>query len=301
MSDLLRNAIDAWHFPILGTMAVLVLFAIYLRGWTRLRRAAPRAPWNWRLTAFAGGLLALWLAIWSPLGAVDHALLTVHMIQHLVLMTVAAPLLLLGAPVMILLRGLGARLLLGPSDRLLRARPLRALADVATHPVTCWCAATLAVVAWHLPAAFELAMRSSSWHAFQRATFLMAGLLFWWPVVQPWPAAAKWPRWSMPLYLFLASLPCDALSAFFTFCGRPVYPAHLCGGALAADARLADQTGAGALMWFWVTIAYLVPAVWITIHLLMPAGEREQHAEKPRVRSLRLFQAAGNSSPRGVS
>jgi cytochrome c oxidase assembly factor CtaG len=188
----------------------------------------------------------------------DHALLTFHMVQHLLLMTVAAPLILLGMPRAVLARG---------APRSARG-PLVAF---------CWLAGTVVVVAWHVPAALELGMRSHAWHLLQHATFFVAGLLFWWPVVgagQEGPGAAL-PRSLVPLYLFLATLPCDALSAFLAFCGRVVYPSHQAGHTCFGLSPLQDQECAGALMWFWVTIAYLLPALASTLRLLSPSrGER---------------------------
>ena len=278
MPPQLIDAVHAWRIPLAGTLGLLGLVLVYLRGWMRLRRAVPAGPWSWRLSAFIGGIAALWIAIWSPLAMVDHELLTVHMVQHLVLMTVAAPLILLGAPAMIMLRALSARFVIRSTGRVFPPRGPSAVFDVIAHPLVCWCAGTLVVVVWHVPAAFALAMSSQGWHAFQRATFLAAGLLFWWPVIQPWPSSAKWPRWCVPLYLFLATLPCDALSAFFAFCGRTVYPAHLCHSGASPEARLSDQVSAGALMWFWVTVAYLVPAIRVVLQILSPLGE-ENDAE----------------------
>jgi putative membrane protein len=200
----------------------------------------------WRLTAFTGGLLSLWIAVGSPLANMDHHLLTAHMAQHLILMTVTAPLILLGAPVITLLQ-----------------KP-------RAHPVFCWLAATAVVIGWHVPVLFELGMRSKGWHEFEQATFLAAGLLFWWPVIEPWASLARMRRWSVPLYLFLATLPCDALSAFLTFCGRVVYPHYLSAPGVFDLSPLADQELAGALMWVWVTFVYLAPAAVITIQMLSP-------------------------------
>jgi hypothetical protein len=101
-------------------------------------------------------------------------------------------------------------------------------------------------------------------------------------VLTPWPSVSPWPRWSIPLYLFLATLPCDGLSAFLVFCGRVVYrhydvldarglmPAG-CPPPMNAISALEDQQRAGALMWFWVTLAYALPAALVTIELLSPA------------------------------
>ena len=210
---------------------------------------------RWRLAAFMGGLLSLWAAVGSPLAAMDHHLLTAHMVQHLLLMTVAAPLILLGVPAISLWPGFNR---------------LRAFGSIVTHPVFCWLAGTAVVMGWHVPALFELAMRSARWHAIEHASFFAAGLLFWWPVIRPWPSLATWPRWSVPLYLFLATLPCDALSAFLTFCGRVVYPHYLSAHGLSDISPLGDQECAGALMWVWVTFAYLAPAAVVTIQMLSP-------------------------------
>ena len=246
------------------TVAALTVALVYLRGWFRLRRASPNAASIRKLIAFVGGSLTVWIAVGSPLATLDHAKLTFHMVQHLLLMTIAAPLILLGEPVTTLRHGLPTSVVDRVVNPLLRR--LRAVGTLLTHPVCCWLAGTAVVIAWHIPALFELAMHSPFWHAVQHASFLAGGLLFWWPVIQPSPGIARWPRWSLPLYLFLATLPCDALSAFLTFCGHVVYPTH---GAGATDAlRLQDQELAGSLMWCWVTFAYVIPAVVITIQLL---------------------------------
>jgi putative membrane protein len=203
-----------------------------------------------RLAALLGGILALWLAVASPLAAMDHQLLTAHMAQHLLLMTVAAPLILLGAPAIFFPRGI-------------------------IHPVICWLSGTSVVIGWHVPALFALGMSSAGWHPFEQTTFLVAGLLFWRPVIQP----RACPPWGIPIYLFLATLPCDALSAFLTFCGRVVYPHYL---SMPRDfiSPLADQELAGALMWVWVTFVYLAPAVVVTLQLLSPQAVTS--SQKPR-------------------
>jgi len=220
--------------------------------------------WSWRrqvwipagrLWAFLAGVGTIWLALGPVLGPLDQGYLTAHMVQHLLLMTVAAPLLLLGEPARVFHAAFGDA---GRSSRIRIPAP---------PPLLCWFAGTGIVLFWHVPALFELGMR---FHALQHATFLLAGLLFWIPVIRPWPTVTGWPRWSIPAYLFLATLPCDALSAFLAFCGRVVYRRYCFTGGLGISA-LDDQIRAGALMWFWVTIAYLVPAMLETIALLSPA------------------------------
>jgi putative membrane protein len=255
---------------LLVTVALIAVEFVYLRGWYRLRNSTPHLLSVWRLAAFSCGLLALWSVVGSPLAAMDHHLLTAHMAKHLILMTVSAPLTLLGAPVIVLLNGLAkpfGRLVSGP---LLRCSAVQTFGHVVTHPLFCWFAGAATVIAWHTPALFEPGMRSARWHEVEYACFFAAGILFWWPVVRPWPSLATWSTWGVPLYLFLATLPCDALSAFLTFCGRVVYPHYLSVHRLFNFSPLGDQECAGALMWVWVTFVYLVPAVVVTIQTLSP-------------------------------
>jgi putative membrane protein len=268
------------------TIILLTVALVYARGWVHLWRTLPTVLPAWHLVAFLGGLCSVWIAIASPLSDLDDELLTVHMVQHLLLMTVAAPLILMGAPAITLLHGLPQHAVRGILGPLLRWPPLQSVGHGLTHPVVCWLAGVGAVITWHIPGLFELALRSERWHEIEHASFLAAGLLFWWPIIQPWPSVARWPPWSAPLYLFLATLPCDALSAFLAFCDRVVYPSYLSAGRLfdisalhisalhisaLRISPLNDQQWAGTLMWVWVTFTYLAPAVVITVQLLSPS------------------------------
>jgi cytochrome c oxidase assembly factor CtaG len=196
--------------------------------------------------------------------------------QHLLLMNVAAPLILLGAPVIALLHGLPQRFIRRVLGPLLQSPPANGLGRIVTHPVFCWFASTAVVIGWHVPALFELGMQSAAWHKAEQVCFLAAGLLFWWPVVQPWPSLERWPRWRIPLYLFLATLPCDALSAFLAFCNRVVYSHYQVASQSFDLSPLGDQECAGALMWVSVTFAYLAPAAGVTIRLLSPQSRASQ-------------------------
>jgi cytochrome c oxidase assembly factor CtaG len=133
------------------------------------------------------------------------------------------------------------------------------------------------LIAWHYPAAFELGLRSHLWHQVESACFLAAGFLFWLPVIQP--RIGRCSRWSIPLYLFLATLPCDTLSAFLAFCDRVVYPSYLATPRRFSISPLGDQELAGALMWVCVTFIYLFPAVAVTVELLSPSKKPRLTAE----------------------
>jgi len=288
MSSALRSALQYWALPIPITLVLFGIALVYARGWYHLWRTLPSVIPSSRLAAFLGGLLCVWIAAASPLSALDDDLLMVHMAQHLLLMTVAAPLILWGAPAVTLLHGLPQTIVRGGLGPVLRWAPLQRVGHTLTHPVFGWLAGTAAVAGWHIPALFELALRSEHWHEVEHACFFAAGLLFWWPIVQPWPSIARWPEWSLPLYLFLATLPCDALSAFLTFCDRVVYPSYMSAPRLFDLSALQDQQWAGTLMWVWVTFAYLVPATSVTIRLLSPPMaarlERSRRTQNTRLR-----------------
>ena len=237
----------SWASATTSIALTLVILAAGV-GYLRSRQHLRGKPW-----AFTSGLFVLWLVIASPLSSMDHRLLTFHMLQHLLSMTIAAPLILVGAPEIAIPRRLA-------------------------NPVLCWLIGTGVVIAWHVPAAHELGMGSWYWHLTQHLTFFVAGLLFWWPVLNRRSTVLPVP--CAPVYLFLATLPCDALSAFLTFCGRVIYPSHRSAPVFLGLSALQDQELAGALMWFWVTIAYLVPAVAITVRMLSPARNLDPIRQK---------------------
>jgi len=192
------------------------------------------------------------------------------MIQHLLLMTFAAPMILLGEPVMLLSHGLPRQFLRAVIGPLVRWRLVQQLGRALAEPAFCWVAALAALTVWHVPAAFTLGMQSEAWHVVEQASFLGTGLLFWWPVVQPWPSVSRWPDWSIILYLFLATLPCDILSGFLVFSERVAYPVYLSTSGQSSLSALADQQCAGALMWTCVTIVYLVAGTILSTRLLSP-------------------------------
>jgi cytochrome c oxidase assembly factor CtaG len=277
MTPAIQAAFAPWSVSAPGTLALFLAGSIYLRGWLRLRRSIPNVISAWQLAAFMNGMFALWIAFASPLRALSDELLSIHMVDHVLLMAVAPPLILLGSPFRSFAHGLPQWFVREALAGFLRWSPVRRLGRVLGHPMFCWLAATLALIGWHVPAAFELGMRSGSWHEIEYACFFGTGLLFWWPVIQPWPKVARW-RWSIVLYLFFATLPCDALSAFLTFCDRVVYPCYLSANRHFSISPLQDQQSAGALMWVCVTFVYLVPAVMITTQLLSTPNPHDPNA-----------------------
>jgi putative membrane protein len=202
-----------------------------------------------RSASFLFGLFLVWVALDSPLADYDHHLLTVHMIQHLLLMAVAPPLILLAEP-------------LAAFDGLRQPAFVRRLTVMLPGPALCWTVSTVTLVGWHVPALLTMAMASEVLHAIELSSFLFAGFLFWWPVI------STGPRWSTVLYLFLATLPCDALAGFLLFSERVAYPVYHSMPQHFGLSVVEDQQLAAALMWTCVTLIYLVPAAIVSTRLL---------------------------------
>jgi putative membrane protein len=264
----------SWEFPASLTLSLLLAEFLYLRGWISTRAVPAVAIPAWKASSFLLCLVLVWLAWASPLAAYDHSLLTVHMIKHLLLMTFAPPLILLGEPMK------AFWVITPPSARnklglVWHRRYVQRFARIVTSLALSWTASALTLIAWHVPTLFALSVRSEIVHTVEQSMFFGAGLLFWWPVVSPWPSAAPWPRWSLLLYLFLATLPCDILSGFLIFSDRVAYPVYFSTPRLFGFSVLEDQQCAGALMWTCVTLVYLVPAAIISSRLLAPRTSHE--------------------------
>lgn len=265
---------SSWDFPASLTLTLLLAASLYLRGWDSTRSSSAAVIPAWKAASFLLGLVLVWMAWGSPLAAYDHSLLTVHMIKHLLLMTFAPPLILLGEPMKVFwgVTPMSVRSTLGRVSH----RPLvQRLARIATSLVLCWTASALTLIAWHVPTLFELGVRSEIGHTVEQAMFFGTGFWFWWPVIQPWPSASTGPRWSLLMYLFLATLPCDILSGFLVFSDRVAYPVYFSAPRLFGFSVLEDQQCAAALMWTCVTLVYLVPAAIISSKLLAPRASQE--------------------------
>src|SRR5690349_1782729 len=173
-----QAVLASWSFPPWITALNLFAALIYLRGWLVLRPRLPSQFTVARLCAFLGGLVTLQIALASPIDAFDPFLVVNHMIQHMLLMMIAPPLLLLGDPAIPMLHGLpqwAVRYIFGP---ILRAKPAVLLGRGATYPPVALALLTLATIGWHLSAPYELALHSAAWHEAEHASFLIAALVF---------------------------------------------------------------------------------------------------------------------------
>ncbi|HET7520541.1 MAG TPA: cytochrome c oxidase assembly protein [Candidatus Limnocylindria bacterium] len=250
----LPGVLLAWRFEPLPIIGVLLAAAVYIWAVRRVAAAHPaNPPRSWRTVAFLAGLGAILLALVSPIEAYEGQLFSVHMVQHMLLELVAAPLLLLGAPATLALRAAS------PSARrhLLRLLHSRASA-VLTFPLLTWVLFAAVNWGWHFSALYDQALENAPLHYLQHATFLVAALLFWWPVVGADPG-----RWRLPypvrlFYLFLAMPQNSFLGVALMSAPAVLYPHYLSNLRTWGPTALADQNLGGILMWVFGDVVFLI-------------------------------------------
>src|SRR4029453_9048267 len=172
MNSVAESVLKSWTLDPALAFLLALTGLIYGRGWLKLRRQMPGRYSAARPLAFFSGLASIFLAVSSPLDTFANLLLTAHMIQHLLLMMAAPPLLLLGDPFLPLLRGLPASVSKHGLGPFLAWKALSTFGRRLTHPSVCWIAFVSATVAWHLPPMYELALRSQTLHALEHICFL---------------------------------------------------------------------------------------------------------------------------------
>lgn len=287
----LADLFTQWDIPWIVTSELVLTTVIYVRGWRRIRRTRPAQFSRWRLVSFLAGIVALFVAVASPLDTFSESLLYMHMAQHFVLMSIAPPLLILGAPVVPMLRGLPRWVI-----RLLRplfiSRALPAAGRFLTRQRVAWLAMAAAFIGWHIPRAYELALSSENWHNFEHACFFFTNLMFWWPVIRPWPFRSPTSRWSLIPYLLLADGVNTVLSAFLCFSGRLLYPSYAAIPRPFDLSALTDQVAAGSFMWVCGTMIYMIPAIIIVVQLVSPKMTSAEALER-----WRLCEREGLTSP----
>jgi cytochrome c oxidase assembly factor CtaG len=274
MEEFPHGILAAWSWPLWPAVGIVVSGTLYLRGWRALQRTRARELPRWRAVCFFGGLLALWIALASPIDALDDFLLSAHMLQHFILMSVAPPLLVLGAPLVPMLRGLPRWMVRGLRP-VFASRTVHKVAHALAHPAVAWLVMNIAYLGWHVPQAFELTLRSEAWHNTEHMCFLFTSIAFWWVIVEPWPSRTRWSRWMVIPYLLTADVVNTILSAVLAFSGKVLYPSYAAAERISRLTPLKDQVLAGSEMWVLNSLVFLVPVAVIVVRMLSPRGLRD--------------------------
>ena len=250
-----------------------------------VRRAGPRWPVR-RTASFLGGIGCVVLALQSGIDAFDDRMLSVHMVEHMLLLLVAPPLLLGGRPLILALRALP------PHRRSSLAKAVHS-ARAATAPVPAVAIFGAAVVLTHLPAFYDATLRHAALHDCEHAVYLLAGLLMWSPLLDADPAPGRRLGGLGKLaYLIVAMLPMALVGAYLNRHATLVYSAYGPPARALGISALDDQAQAGAIMWVVGNTIMVAVGLWAAI-AAMVAQERRQIARDSRGASL----AAGDGGP----
>jgi putative membrane protein len=268
---------DLWSAWTLAPVVLLGLGActlLYIRGLRALHARARRSniiP-RWRSNSFLGGVAALFIALISPIDAVGAALFSVHMLQHLLLVVVAAPLLLMSDPLFVSLWALPLQWRRRVGRFWRRATTLRAAWRTLRVAPVAWTVHVAMLWVWHLPSLYESALRNEAVHVLEHSTFFLTALLFWWLLVAP--HGRRLGVGSAMMYLFAAALQCTILGAVMTFARHPWYPSHYATTRAWGLTPLEDQQLAGLLMWIPAGLVYVAALVPVLIPVLRGGAGR---------------------------
>ena len=258
-----------WRLDPLLLVAIIATGVAYLWAVRRVNRAHPgnRQP-AYRSWLFIGGLAVISVALLSPIEAFEGSLFSVHMVQHLLLEFVGAPLLLAGAPITLALR------VARPSVRrwllaVLHSRVFHLL----SFPVIAWLLFAAVNWGWHFSVLYDQALENQALHYFQHATFLGAALLFWWPVVGADPSPWRMPHPVRLLYVFLAVPQNSFLGVALMSAPTVLYPHYVTNQRDWGLSPLDDQALGGAIMWVVGDLAF-VAAMMVVVLLWMRREDR---------------------------
>lgn len=271
----LKGTFEPWVIFLLALS--IVLYAIGLtRVWSKTLRVP--MPLLRQATAFFLGWLAMVVALVSPLDALGAKLFWAHMLQHEIMMIVAAPLLVLGRPFGIWLWAL-------PHDwrrttsEFVRIPPIAIPWMVLTNATVAWLLHGAALWLWHVPEFFQAALANNGIHTFQHLSFLITALFFWWTVLGE--GSHHTARGLAMVYLFTTMIHTGALGALLTFSGHPWYQAYYTTSLAFGLAPIEDQQLGGLIMWIPGGLAYIIAAlVLIARYMSRKSSQRLQHGFK---------------------
>jgi cytochrome c oxidase assembly factor CtaG len=264
---------SGWSFEPAVIALLLLSGALYFRGVRAVwkRAGAGHGIRSWESAAFLAGWVALAISLMSPLHRLGGVLFTAHMAQHELLMVVAAPLLVLGRPIIPFLWALPTswRRVAGEWAALALVRSVWLLLSI---PVVAWVLHAAAIWLWHAPSLYQAALRSELVHTVQHVSFLGTGVLFWWALLHGREGRAGRP--ASVIYLFTTAVHTSLLGVLLTFSSRLWYPLYQTGTMPWGLTPIEDQQLAGLIMWIPAGAAYLIAALWLASTWLREPGPR---------------------------
>ena len=281
----------AWNASLPTLLALILAAWVYLRGAARIaRRTPPSRRWHQlhrRTTAFCLSMGALVIALVSPLNALGTALLSARMTEHMVLLMVAPPLLVLSAPLAPVLLGLPGSWRRRLVHQWAAHRPIRWSWRAVTAPGTIIAINIVVLWSWHVPPMHDLAMRSALVHVLEPISFFLSGWLMWWTALQP--VGRRTVSYGIGIAILIANAAQHtALGLFLTFSTTPWYPGHAQAAVRWGLTPLDDQHLAGVVMWIPADIIALVGAGALLLAWLRSSEREARRDERSRDRTVAL-------------
>lgn len=288
---------SAWTPEPVVVATLLVVAVLYARGLTRLWSAAERGAGvrRWEAGAFATGWMVLAISLMSPLHSLGSALFSAHMTQHELLISVAAPLLILGRPMIPFVWSFSPkwRRTLGGWTKPLS---VRGAWRFSSRPSVAFSLHAMALWAWHLPGPYQATLSSEMMHSLQHVSFIATALLFWWAILSA--RGERRSRGSALIYLFLTLLQTGALGALLAFSPTLWYPAYAETTPAWGLTPLEDQQLGGLIMWIPGSVAYLAAGLWMFGGWLRESESRSRwHGRSPEGAQRTGFAPASRVTP----
>jgi putative membrane protein len=287
----------AWRPEIMLTLGLAA--ALHLAGRRRLKqRGSTRLVSAWRSLAYLTGLAVLWVALMSPIDVLSGQYFYMHMIQHLMLVMIAPPLLLIGDPMPIMLWGMPSALRLEVGRWLKPDAGFRRVLRSLTTPGLVWLYTVVALVAWHEPIAYNATLESELIHDLEHLTFFGAAMLFWWHVIGAAPHLHRRLSRGVRIGYVLSVVPATALTGIaISFSSKPIYRHYMTVPRLGKMTVLQDQMLGGVLMWIPGSMMYIIAAL-VLIARLIQAEDRRVQA--PAEAGTRAPSQEGDAMPGGA-
>ena len=269
----------AWTSDPIALFVVPIMFVLYLRGIMKSKGSKLNRHPRWRRLSFYFGISSLFIVLASPLDYLSGEYFFAHMIQHFVLVNVAAPLILLGYPMIPVLRGVPVgfrRNLLTP---FLKLRVLRLMLKTLSRPLITWPLYVGTLLFWHFPFAYGAALSNEGIHLLQHAMFFLTAVAWWWNVIDPVPLKPNLKDLERIPYIFLTTVPIFVLGAFITFANSPTYEyyAVLQGHTLSA---IEDQQIGGIIMWIPGSLLLMSTLLIVLIRVVKVEEKTQIEAER---------------------
>ncbi len=221
-----QNALTAWNTNPIPSFGLMLAAYLYLTGLSRWQR--PTHPvGRWQKISFFSGLVVIFIALQSPIDAIAEHMFSFHQIQHILIRMVAPLLILGGAPLTPMLRGLPTWALLGVVRPVVSNPLVRIAYDRLTNPVVATLIFLIVLYLWQVPVNMNLALRHSFVHEFMHATMMFSGFLFFWLVIDPKPHRSRLHYGLRVLYLGLLVIPNTMLGVALVFADAPLYSAYV--------------------------------------------------------------------------